>query len=412
VGIDADATADAPRESPGPLPGAPAAIGDILLGRWSVAAIHRGGQAWVLVVDDAELGDRRAVKIPISGVLAGDAEIVTLLGLDPHPNVVTALDVVELGGRRGLVLEYVPRTLAGLLRRPGATSASPSAAPTGTSPAAPASLGSPWLIPRVEVLQEICAGMSYLSEHGEFAHLDLKPSNVLIDATGRAKVADFGLAGQVRIRAGRFSAAAGGTWAYAAPEVIRQEPCDSRADIFSFGIMLYEVCTGRLPYPFPLESTPAAQRAQLLDYYASEGPKRRTEEMYYWGQFEPAQVPVRPPTREISITISSCLQAHMGDRPRSFPYLAGLLAQDLGIAEAVGGPAPLLESDRQRRALALSQALVRLGRFDEAVRRLNRLRVAPPPLSPELSAAALRAAREALIGAGRPDEAAALENWW
>ncbi|HEX6470379.1 MAG TPA: serine/threonine-protein kinase [Streptosporangiaceae bacterium] len=395
MGTDADATAHAPSETPEPLPGAPAAIGDVLLGRWSVAAIHRGGQAWVLVVDDAEFGDRRAIKIPISsGTLTGDAELVTLLGLDRHPHVVTALDVTELDGRRGLVLEYAPQTLAGVLgQRRGTT----------------LSAETPWLIPRAEVLQEICAGMAYLSEHGEFAHLDLKPSNVLIDAAGHAKVADFGLARQVRTRDGRVPAAAGGTWAYAAPEVIRQEPCDSRADIFSFGVLLYEVCTGRLPYPFPLASTPAAQREQLLDYYASKGPEDRTKELYYWDQSVPAQVPIHPRREEISITISSCLQVHMGKRPHSFPVLARMIAADLRIPEVGGDPAPLAEPDRQHRELALAQAMIRLGRFEEAVRRLNRLLAAPP--LPALSGRVLQAAQQALSRAGRPDEAAALEEW-
>jgi serine/threonine protein kinase len=60
--------------------------------------------------------------------------------------------------------------------------------------------------------------MAYLSEAGEFAHLDLKPSNVLIDGASHAKIADFGLSQRVRARDGRYSSAPGGTWAYAAPE--------------------------------------------------------------------------------------------------------------------------------------------------------------------------------------------------
>jgi serine/threonine protein kinase len=394
--METDPTADVPREPPKPFPDAPAAIGEVLSDRWSVSEIHRGGQAWVLVVDDIKRKDRRAIKVPLSGVLTGDAELAALLRLEPHPHVVTALDVAAVAGRQGLVLEYAPATLAELLRARRGT-------PTPRQP---------WLIPRVEILQEICAGMAYLSAGAEFAHLDLKPSNVLIDAAGRAKIADFGLARQVRIRDdGRFSAATGGTWAYAAPEVIRQEPYDSRADIFSFGVLLYQACTGRLPYPFPLASTPAAQRKQLLRYYKSSGPEDRTEELYYWDQMKSRmkQVPVVPPTEEISVVISSCLQKDMKQRIPNFRDLAMMLAQGLRIPEIRPATVPLPEIDRQRRELSLDQALIRLGRFDEAVRRLNRLLAASPPA--ELSQAACGAVREALLGAGRGAEARALERW-
>jgi serine/threonine protein kinase len=387
--VEDGATAAAPNEPPEPLPGAPATIGDVLLDRWSVSQIHRGGQAWVLVVDDIERGDRRAIKVPPSGALTGDAELASLLRLEPHPHVVTALDVAELDGRRGLVLEYAPATLADLLR-----------ASTGT-----------WPLPRPEVLQEICDGMAHLSKNGEFAHLDLKPSNVLLDDNGHAKIADFGLARQVRIRDGRFSPAAGGTWAYAAPEVLRGEPCDSRADIFSFGVLLYEACTGRLPYPFPLASTPEAQRAQLLDYYESSGAQeRRAEELYYCDQVEPTQVPVPPPSQEVGDLLSGCLMYHMDERHRSFHELAGALARCLQIAEVHAATVSLPEIDRQQRELTLSRTLTRLGRPEEAVRRLNRLWRTSPPQA--LSTAALRAAQEALIAAGRPDEAASLEGRW
>lgn len=325
---------------------------------------------------------RREAAAPSSShyTLTGDAELATLLALDPHPHVVTALDVAEIGGRRGIVLEYVPTTLAGLrLDVPGGTEAGPPAF-------------------RAEVLQEICDGMDHLSRHGEFAHLDLKPSNILVDAVGRAKIADFGLARQVRIRDGRFPSASGGTWTYAAPEVLRQEPCDSRADIFSFGVLLYEARTGRLPYPFDLMPSGDAQRAQLLDYYESLIPRQHTP-----------QLQTAAPDEKFDVIISSCLQIDVSERPRSFRHLAGMIAEDLHLPQVRAATVPLSGTDRQRRELAVSQALVRLGRFDEAVRRLNRL--LSTSLPPALSAAVLQSTRNALIGAGRSDDAATLPEW-
>ena len=260
--MEPDVTAAAPGAAPVRLADAPAAIGDVLQDRWSVTQIRSGGQAWVLVVDDLRHGDRRAIKVPFTGPVTGDSELVVLFAAEPHPHVVTALDVADVGGRRSLVLEYVPGSLADVIRYECLAAALP-------EPPA-------WLTPEPDIVQEICAGMAYLSAQGEFAHLDLKPSNVLIDGGGHAKIADFGVSMQVRIRDGHFAAAPGSTWAYAAPEVIRGEPCDSRADIFSFGVLLYELLTRRLPYPFALAPSPAAQRTQLLGYYQSPGPAQRS----------------------------------------------------------------------------------------------------------------------------------------
>ncbi|RIH59552.1 serine/threonine protein kinase [Streptomyces sp. SHP22-7] len=288
-----DLTADGPYEPPPPLSGTPAAIGEVLSDRWAVVEIRRGGQAWVLIVDDLERGGRRAIKIPLSGALVGDDELEMLLRLEPHRHTVTTLGVTEVRGQPGIVFDYAPSTLTDLIRLgPGLSLAG--------------------------ILQQVCAGMAHLSHIVEVAHLDLKPSNVLIDENGHAKVADFGLAQRVRIQDGRFAGARGGTWAYAAPEVLRREPCDTRADIFSFGVLLYEACTGKLPYPFALAPDPVAQRAQLLDYYASPGPGDRQSELYYWGQSELTQVPVpRPARASASFCRAACSSTCRSARSRS-----------------------------------------------------------------------------------------------
>lgn len=383
--MDTDLTVDEPHEPPPPLAGAPAAIGEVLAGRWSVVEIRRGGQAWVLIVDDLERGHRRAIKTRLSAALTGDAELAMLLRLEPHPHTVTALDVIELRGQLGIVFEYAPLTLTELIRRqPG--------------------------VHLAEILQQVCDGMAHLSEGGtEIAHLDLKPSNVLVDDVGHAKIADFGMAQQVRIQDGRFPTAQGGTWAYAAPEVLRQEPCDLRADVFSFGVLLYEACTGKLPYPFPLAPDPNAQRAQLLDYYASSGPRHRIDQLYYRSRSTMTQVPVLPPGEGISICLSGCLQEYMEERPQSFRQLVGMLARSFQRPPVDAVAVPLPEIDQQHRELALAQVLIRLGQLKEAVNRLNRLLAAPLP--PELFVTVRDTAQQALIGAGRHAEAAALMDW-
>lgn len=385
------ATADGARPSPARIAGAPAAVGEVLDGRWKISQIRRGGQAWVLVADDAASRTRRAIKIPLrEGVIADDTELAMLLSIEPHPHVVSALDVTEIRGRRGIVMEYVPLTFGELQdRRDPAPVLSDATA---------------------SVLQQVCTGLAHLSAATETAHLDLKPSNMLVDEAGQAKVADFGLAQPVQTRGGRFSAARGGTWAYAAPEVLRGESCDVRADIFSFGIVLYEACTGRLPYPFDFTGKSNAVRRRLIDYYASKGPGRRNNEIYYWDQIKQlTELPVAVPDDDINMLLSGCLMEHVEDRHRSFADLAPLLARAVRRPVPHVPEAAIPASDRQRRELALSRALIRLGQFDEAVARLNRLLASPLP--EDLFGAVLQAGQEGLMRAGRHAEAAALGEW-
>jgi len=94
-----------------------------------------------------------------------------------------------------------------------------------------------------DVVLQIASALHYIHRRG-IVHLDLKPSNILIDETGRAKLMDFGLAiasRQVLDRQIR------GTLQYMAPEVLKQDRVDSRADLYALGMTLYETVTGALP---------------------------------------------------------------------------------------------------------------------------------------------------------------------
>ncbi len=88
---------------------------------------------------------------------------------------------------------------------------------------------------------------------------------------GRIKIADFGLAHRVRVTNGAYEKRYAGSWPYAAPERFADEPCDSRADIYSLGVILYEMLTGTFPYPFELADDPADAYEQLRDFHAGRG---------------------------------------------------------------------------------------------------------------------------------------------
>ncbi|GAB5407382.1 MAG: hypothetical protein Aurels2KO_56130 [Aureliella sp.] len=103
----------------------------------------------------------------------------------------------------------------------------------------------------VRIAENICDGIHYAHEQG-FVHRDIKPENILIDKTGRVKVADFGLAIHVepQSRYSRVTAAGQvvGTPQYLAPEQLRaSHVVDRRADIYSLGVVMYELLTGELP---------------------------------------------------------------------------------------------------------------------------------------------------------------------
>ena len=101
----------------------------------------------------------------------------------------------------------------------------------------------------LKLMQLICSGM-HVAHHCQVIHRDLKPANVLVNKKGVLKIVDFGLASAVSQEDSRVtrSGAMVGTPAYMSPEQIRGEELDPRTDIYSLGIIMYEVFTGKLPY--------------------------------------------------------------------------------------------------------------------------------------------------------------------
>jgi len=155
-----------------------------------------------------------------------------------HPNIVGVFDFGVSGGYYWLLMEYVD----GVNLRQAMHA---EAMQQGEA---------------LQIIPHICSALEYAHRQGVL-HRDIKPENILIDTTGRVKIADFGVA-KLRGEEGRhvsltLSGSALGTPAYMAPEQIeRPQDVDHRADIYSLGVVFYEMLTGELPlgrFPAPSE---------------------------------------------------------------------------------------------------------------------------------------------------------------
>ena len=207
--------------------------GRLLDGRYAVTArIAHGGMATVYLAMDTRLDREVALKVMHAELardedfvrrFIGEAKSVARLS---HQNVVAVFDQGADGPFLYLAMEYVPgRTLKELLRDHGRL-------PPATA------LG---------IMTGVLDGLAAAHASG-IVHRDIKPENVLLTADGRVKVADFGLA--------RAHAAAGhtrtglliGTVAYVPPEQVTGESTGPRGDVYSAGVMLFEMLTGRPPF--------------------------------------------------------------------------------------------------------------------------------------------------------------------
>jgi eukaryotic-like serine/threonine-protein kinase len=203
-------------------------VESVIAGRYRLERqIGAGGMSEVWSATDLDLERKVAVKL-----LATDAdparferEAHAAAGL-AHPNVCVLYDYGETGGRRYMVLELLP----------------------GGSLEDRLAGGGP--LPDEDtrrIATEIAAGLAHAHERG-VVHRDLKPANILLDSEGRAKIADFGIA---RTGAATGLTQAGtvlGTAAYISPEQARGEAATPASDVYAFGVILFRMLCGRLPF--------------------------------------------------------------------------------------------------------------------------------------------------------------------
>src|SRR4051794_7796039 len=199
-----------------------------------VCEVGRGGMAAVYMARQVDL-DRNVALKELAAFHAGDASFAErflresrLAGSLNHPNIVTVHEYIVHESTPYIVMEYLER---GSLRP---------------------HVGSLGLAQIFGVLEGILSGLAHAAA-SNIVHRDLKPENLMLTGDGRIKIADFGIAKAVdEVALGAFHTQTGttvGTPAYMAPEQAMATNISPRTDLYSVGIMAYELVAGRVPFP-------------------------------------------------------------------------------------------------------------------------------------------------------------------
>src|ERR1700736_3044751 len=202
--------------------------GQIIAERYRVVALAgRGGMGEVYRAEDLRLSQIVAIKFLPStlsqdaGALARFHSEVRIARQVSHPNVCRVFDIGDADGVPFLTMEYVDgEDLGSLIRRIGRLSSDKA----------------------IEIARQICAGLAAAHERGVI-HRDLKPANLMLDGAGKIRITDFGLAGIAASIQGADVRA--GTPAYMAPGQLAGKEVTAKSDLYSLGLVLYEVLTGK-----------------------------------------------------------------------------------------------------------------------------------------------------------------------
>lgn len=211
-----------------------------------VSHIATGGMGHVYLGRHVFLGKPAAIKV-LRRELPNRAALVDMLRQEArslarldHPNVVQVIDIGQHDGTDFIAMDHASGVnLATLIRKRGALE--------------------PDLVHRIA--WQMLSGIGAAHQAGVL-HRDIKPDNVIVDASGVVKITDFGLAGDIRMVAAGYQRQRHATPAYAAPEVLRGWRSDVQSDLFSLAATLYHAATGLLPFGAASRSSVlAAQKA-------------------------------------------------------------------------------------------------------------------------------------------------------
>jgi len=200
-----------------------------------VGVLGQGGMGVVYRARDPRIGRNVAIKTLTEG-FSGEVDMLQRFyqeaghtGNLRHPNIVTVYDFGDENGLPYIVMEFLDgQPLDKIIRNKEPLH----------------------LSERLDIIEQVCAALSYAHAQG-MIHRDVKPANIILQCDGLVKLLDFGIArtgqqptGQGMTRTGTLV----GTPAYMAPERLRGDPFDGRSDIFSTGVVLYQLLTGVLPF--------------------------------------------------------------------------------------------------------------------------------------------------------------------
>ncbi len=208
-------------------------IGSAFAGRYQIIEeLGRGGMGRVYKALDTEIEERVAVKL-LKPEIASDEKIIKRFKNElkfarkiTHKNVCRMHDLNEYENTKYITMEYVPgEDLKSSIRRMG-----------------PLTVGK-----AVFIAKQICKGLKEAHKLG-VVHRDLKPQNIMIDRDGNARIMDFGIARSLKTQGITETGIMIGTPHYISPEQVTGKDIDQRSDIYSLGIILFEMVTGKVPF--------------------------------------------------------------------------------------------------------------------------------------------------------------------
>jgi len=204
------------------------------IGKYEVIdLLGRGGMGLVYRAFDRQLNREVAIKTLTEG-FSGDEEMLKRFyqeaaktGALKHQNIVTVYDLGEQDGFPYIVMEYLSGDPLDRLIQSGKSQS---------------------LAFKLKIVEQVCYALGY-AHRNDVIHRDVKPANVIVQSDGIVKLLDFGIARQEKTdghltRTGHVI----GTLQYMAPERLRNAAFDGRSDIFSVGVMMYQLLTGQLPF--------------------------------------------------------------------------------------------------------------------------------------------------------------------
>ncbi len=194
--------------------------------------LGRGGMGIVFQAHDKELREQVAIKI-LSPILSTNSDALERMKREvsaarrvTHQNVIRIHDISEMNGLHFVSMEYFHgQNLKEYIKQRGALSS----------------------VNAWQIAAQICDGLE-AAHRGGIIHRDLKSQNIIINAAGQVKVIDFGLAHSTQMEGLTATGLIMGTPEYMAPEQVAGKRVDERADIYSLGIILYELFTGKVPF--------------------------------------------------------------------------------------------------------------------------------------------------------------------